>query len=358
MRGRPLPEEEACGQHEAKHYFNQLRFMYFRYNRTSTSSTTSSGQLRVYTPVFTTTMDVDEARLEKTYSFPKGNADVERLELQHQICVLRFGGLYPEEIEGQVQHLMTQRDSEVLDVGCGSSPIWSTQMAKRFPKVNITGLDLAPLTDGEYPKNFSFVRHDLTKGFPDEYKNRFSILHCRLVCQQFPDPPMLIKGMADCLKPNGLLLLIDGGGQTYGQDKKPVTPFKYDPSRSITENLKNTEGGSWHAGWFAELGRGVRSPTFKPPPELIRQTPLKEIMSQEYLVPYGWEGGGIRNGKKLGDLMMKNAETVYKFSPAILARLNDLPDEIKKALVTKGFQELKGRKMYIHLWYTVGMRSE
>ncbi|KAJ3562633.1 hypothetical protein NP233_g9455 [Leucocoprinus birnbaumii] len=346
------------------------------------SSLTSSGQILVGSLV-----TADEALLEvhtsmllanaitdhyltrqKTYSFPKGNADVDRLTLQHQICCLRFGGLYPPEIETQVQALMEHPDFEILDVGCGSSAVWCAQMAQRFPKVKIVGLDLASPAQG-------FVQHDLTTGFPEKYKNRFGIIHCRLVCQQFPDGQMLVNSMAECLKSgsplrlsdlssrinptlDGLLLLIDGGGNTYGQDGKLVTPFQYDAARSIAENLENPEGHSWHAAWYAHMGKVMMNPTYRQPPEMVNETSLEVIMAEKILIPCGWAGEGIDHGRELGELMLRNLEMVYQFSPMMLSKLDDIPDEVKTALVTKGFPELTVRKMYLHLWYVVAKKSD
>ncbi|KAF9445848.1 S-adenosyl-L-methionine-dependent methyltransferase, partial [Macrolepiota fuliginosa MF-IS2] len=288
-----------------------------------------------------------------------------RLDIQHQMWTLAVGDLYLPEFKDKVEQAMRFEDKPaVLDVGCGSG-IWSIEIARRFPRAEVVGLDLTPPTRRDFPPNFSFILHNLVNGLPSGYKTRFDIIHCRTVCQHasqldiiVPDPQELVDLMADCLKPGGLLFIGDIELIVYDQNRKLLKPFVYTPSLSIEENLENKEGLSWFSGWFIVAGRVTRSPMYRPPPDMVKESRLLGTpVVKDLWMPVGWEGEDIKNGKEIGDLAMKNLLEIHGLSRGLLAMGDDIPSVVRDALIDRGLQESQSRKVYVHAWYVVAARG-
>lgn len=106
----------------------------------------------------------------------------------------------------------------------------------------------------------------------------------------------------------GFLLIGDAELLGFDEDKKPLEPLIYNPSLSVEDNLKNTNGLSWHAGCFHVLAeRIVQSPNYRPPSILVKQSRLlTELIAKDLWIPHGWEGKGIQHGKRIGELMVEN----------------------------------------------------
>ncbi|KAJ7264896.1 hypothetical protein B0H12DRAFT_1101352 [Mycena haematopus] len=89
-------------------------------------------------------MDDSKPKL-KTYQLPTDEKERERLDLQHQLWSIIFGGLNAPELKDQITVRMAVRDGPppaVLDVGCGSAS-WAIEMGNLYPKAQILGVDLA-----------------------------------------------------------------------------------------------------------------------------------------------------------------------------------------------------------------------
>jgi SAM-dependent methyltransferase len=110
-------------------------------------------------------------------------------------------------------------------------------MARQFPHTRVLGIDLAPtpLSEDQLPPNIEFEIDDITFGL--EYlANRFDLVHMRCLGGGLPDYKQGITYAAQCLKPGGLLLIVDYDMHAYAEDmvttQRMATP--------------NQEDGSWY----------------------------------------------------------------------------------------------------------------
>ncbi|KAF7770256.1 hypothetical protein Agabi119p4_6230 [Agaricus bisporus var. burnettii] len=294
-----------------------------------------------------------------SYLLPKGGkTEFTRLDSQHRLWTLLVDGLYTPEIEEQIQQHMGQaKNPAILDVGCGSA-IWSVEMAERFPSAQVIGVDITTPNHRSFPSDFSFRNRDLVNGLPLEFKAKFDIIHCRTVCQHIPNPQALVDCMADCLKPDGFLILADGDLSVgFDEDRKLLEPFIYDPSLSIQDNLKNTKGLSWHAGWLHAFSQSTRSVKYESPFTMAQKSKLlKEPTIKDLWIPYGWEGKDVKNGKELGEVTAEDFKQIYQFSVNTVFNKLDIPLEIKNALVERGLTEVSKRKTYLIGLYVVARK--
>jgi SAM-dependent methyltransferase len=101
-------------------------------------------------------------------------------------------------------------------------------MARRFPHAQVLGIDLAPipLNPDQLTPNIRFEIDDINLGLA-HYGGRFDLVHMRCVGGG-SDYAQTINYAAQCVKPGGVLLLLDIDLQLCAEDKvsaqKMLTP--------------------------------------------------------------------------------------------------------------------------------------
>ncbi|KAG8906969.1 hypothetical protein FRB99_005611 [Tulasnella sp. 403] len=119
----------------------------------------------------------DHERTLPLYALPVDGAEHTRLELQHELIIQQAGLYYrPDIVEKNLApRLEGSPPPTVLDIGTGPG-IWAIEMAKRFPYVQVVGVDLAPPNPNhEVPPNCRFECRDVNNGLKD-LKERHSML--------------------------------------------------------------------------------------------------------------------------------------------------------------------------------------
>ncbi|KAF5359987.1 hypothetical protein D9758_007582 [Tetrapyrgos nigripes] len=250
---------------------------------------------------------------DSTYKFPVDLAEMDRLALQHRMWTLAIGGLYPPAITNSVHTALSPSDGHrpiIMDVGCGSG-IWSIEIAKTFPHAEIVGFDLNEQKYPGAPENFRFVQGDISLGLP-QFAGKVDVIHCRCVAQHVKDPQGLVNTLASCLRPGGVLLLLDGDWTVYDKNKQVVKPFVWDTKTDIDEQVKNKGDTSWHAGWIAIIGEVTRSKTYRPIEEMVAASgSFKDAQTTTYFLPISWPGENIPNGEELGKIVGENQKLVF-----------------------------------------------
>ncbi|PVG02066.1 S-adenosyl-L-methionine-dependent methyltransferase [Serendipita vermifera] len=180
------------------------------------------------------------------YNLPSDNEEWNRLNLQHQAITIGLGGLYPEK--DVVQAALAPQEGytkQVLDLGWGSG-VWAIEMAKQFPWVQLTGLDLAPcpIPPKDLPTNCQFKVHDINTGL-SQFENQFDMIHIRFVGCYLKDIVQRMKEIHACLKPGGIVLWIEYDFKIYGTEQ-----IKY-----IYPATGDNPDGSWVSRILAELRR-------------------------------------------------------------------------------------------------------
>jgi len=153
---------------------------------------------------------VSEPSAPDDYLYGESDAETSRLNFQHYMFRLAFGGDYSAPIQGI---------GDILDVACGTGR-WARDLARRFPTANVVGFDIsrtlldASLAEGTdtMPENCTFVSGDALQpfAFPD---SAFSFVMARACSSFIPTAqwPLVVGQMARVTQPGGWVEVRDFG---------------------------------------------------------------------------------------------------------------------------------------------------
>lgn len=122
------------------------------------------------------------------------------------------------------------------------------EMARKYPHASVIGIDLAPppVDTSQLPSNLRFEIDDVNHGLM-HFHNQFDLVHMRSVSGGIQRFEETMKELEQCLKPGGLVIIVDGDGTIYSEDR--LHPAKL-PS------------GDWHSdsdregSWFRKVVLG------------------------------------------------------------------------------------------------------
>ncbi|KAL6408483.1 methyltransferase [Ilyonectria robusta] len=132
------------------------------------------------------------------YVLPNDETENERLDLQHNLLLLTFGGLHCATLD--------KPPRRVLDAGCGTG-IWSIDFADEHPECQVTGIDLSPIQPPFVPPNVSFFVDDLEDEW--NFSSKFDFIFSRFMTGSIRNWPKYLKQCYDSLEPGGTLELMD-----------------------------------------------------------------------------------------------------------------------------------------------------
>ncbi|WVQ95608.1 hypothetical protein IAU59_002706 [Kwoniella sp. CBS 9459] len=132
---------------------------------------------------------------------PSHSPETERLDYIHEVYKYHAGNI-PDEVATLLNDGKTRR---ILDVGCGTGK-WALEVAEAFPNAMVTGVDLCHPPIPNFPENFHFEIHDVTKGqgYADE---AFDVVHVRDIHAGMPDYHSMLVECVRVLRPGGFLLV-------------------------------------------------------------------------------------------------------------------------------------------------------
>ncbi|KAJ3563113.1 hypothetical protein NP233_g9153 [Leucocoprinus birnbaumii] len=137
--------------------------------------------------------------LNTSYLLPADEDEVKRSELHHRLLQFVFRG---HNYIGPVKEaLQFGQQRRILDLGTGGGS-WAIAMADEFPRVEVIGIDLAPIQ----PRFELCDLDQIPIPYPD---NHFDFIHARSLHTGIRDYPRFLKEIARLLRPGGLLLLIE-----------------------------------------------------------------------------------------------------------------------------------------------------
>ncbi|KAL5363156.1 S-adenosyl-L-methionine-dependent methyltransferase [Aspergillus floccosus] len=160
-----------------------------------------------------------------------------RLSLQHYIWKENMGYLLHPAID------VSRPDLAIADVGTGTG-IWLLDLLRQLPNAKFHGFDISSEqypAPGFLPPNVSLSKLDILAEIPEQYREKFDVVHARLLVQVVnqagSDPVPVIKNMMKLLKPGGYLQWEEPNDDA---SKRPIV--KADPANSSENAEKLLQG--------------------------------------------------------------------------------------------------------------------
>lgn len=218
------------------------------------------------------------------YALPKGEQEINRLDLQHVIVYNAFQGNYRAPIENP---------QAILDVGTGTGR-WAREMAQTFPDAWVVGCDLVESKTSEdaaglTPLNYQFVKGDVLKGLPFD-KERFDFVHQRFLILGIPAAlwPQDIAELMRLTKPGGWVELVET--ETKVRNPGPIGQKYSDLVRA------------------ASLSRGIDSSSVPRLSSLLQDAGFINVEAKSVDVPIGTRGGDL--GRLVATNLMTGAHAL------------------------------------------------
>lgn len=135
------------------------------------------------------------------YMYPCDDQEQERLDIFHKLfSVARKDCLYNVPLD--LLSNPAEARPRILDLGCGTG-IWAIDVAKRYPKGYILGVDLAPIQPSNGPPNCEFQA-------PRDYESpwmlgedSWDMVHLQMGCGSVSNWPNLYRKVFAHLRPGG-----------------------------------------------------------------------------------------------------------------------------------------------------------
>ena len=119
-------------------------------------------------------------------------------------------------------------------------------MAVKFPHASVLGVDVAPtpIDQSSFPPNLSLEIDDITLGL-SHFAGQFDLVHMRCVAAGLFDYHKTMEEVQLCVKPGGLVLIVDGEITFQAEDRTKMVPFIRLPGDGGPEVTSVSERGSW-----------------------------------------------------------------------------------------------------------------
>ena len=129
---------------------------------------------------------------EGQYVFPNDEPELERLDLQHHMCIISNRGKL-------FQAPISENPQNVLDLGTGTG-IFAIEFAERYPSASVLGTDISPVQPAWVPPNVRFEIDDANDTWT--FSTKFDYIHCRYFHMAIEEK-RLFKQAYDALRPGG-----------------------------------------------------------------------------------------------------------------------------------------------------------
>jgi SAM-dependent methyltransferase len=118
-------------------------------------------------------------------------------------------------------------------------------------KASVLGIDVSPtpIDEASFPPNLSLEIYDINLGL-SHLDGQIDLLHMRCVAGGIYDMGKTLQDLQRCLKPGGLLLVVDGDVSTLCEDRKTILPLKRLHDDGGPEITGVSEQGSWFRRLF------------------------------------------------------------------------------------------------------------
>ncbi|KAF7347471.1 hypothetical protein MVEN_01503200 [Mycena venus] len=148
----------------------------------------------------------------EVYRLPADDEELDRLNKQHEMFI-EVMGKYPPCLPDIMRDDVPGETKACLDLGCGSGA-WIMELAREYPNSLAVAVDLVPMQSLTMPDNCRSEVDDINLGLEHFYGD-FNVVHARLISSGIKDYVRLIDQVAHCLRPAGLLDMMEFDFHVY-----------------------------------------------------------------------------------------------------------------------------------------------
>ncbi|KAJ6520254.1 hypothetical protein C8R45DRAFT_954465 [Mycena sanguinolenta] len=279
----------------------------------------------------------------EVYRLPADDEELDRLNQQHEMFV-EIMGKYPPCLPEVMRNDVPGETKACIDLGCGSGA-WIMELAREFPHSQTVAVDLVPMQSVTMPDNCRSEVDDINLGLEHFYGD-FNVVHARLISSGIKDYPRLIDQIAHCLRPRGLLCMMEFDFHVW--DHMPDGNHRrcdLEPS-SIAE--------PWLARWMINANVAARNAGGDPDAAThlhgwINSHPaFEDVVYQDYWVPVSPHASFNGFQKRIGAQMRDDILSFLKSGRPLLLG-NGVPEPIVDELQVNAERELRSaaRAQYI-----------
>jgi len=210
----------------------------------------------------------------EVYRLPADDEELDRLDMQHEMFK-KVLGTYPPPMAEVMADDTPGETKSVLDLGCGSGS-WILEVAHDFPHCQAVAVDLVPMQSIDMPPNCRSEVDDINIGLQHFY-GEFNVVHARLISSGIKDFPTLIDHISQCLRPGGLMELLEFDFRVYDASWKPFSPTAMD--------------GPWFPRWMSYANMAVRQRGGTPDAAnmlyswTLQHQAFEDVVYEEYFIP-------------------------------------------------------------------------
>ncbi|KAF7303013.1 hypothetical protein MKEN_01264300 [Mycena kentingensis (nom. inval.)] len=227
----------------------------------------------------------------EVYRLPADQEEQDRLNSQHAMFI-EVMGEYPPCLPEVMRDDVPGERKAILDLGCGTGA-WIMERARQFPNCFAVAVDLVPM------QSLSEV-DDINLGLEHFYGD-FNVVHAQLISSGIKDYLNLINQMAHCLRPGGLLDLMEFDFSVY--DHMPDGNHRRCPTDT------STIAGPWFARWMAFANAAARDAGGHPDAAthlqqwLLDHPLLEDVVYRDFWIPVSPHPSFDHSQRRIGTQM-------------------------------------------------------
>ncbi|KZP09273.1 S-adenosyl-L-methionine-dependent methyltransferase [Athelia psychrophila] len=221
--------------------------------------------------------------MNKRYMLPADADEVKRSELNHRMIQFLLAGA---NYVGPVKNIISVNSakSDILDMGTGGGN-WAMDIADEFEgRVEVIGVDLAPVQPRDVPANCTFELCDLDQydiPYPD---GCFDVVHARCMHHGIKNYPRFLLEVSRMLCPGGIFIIIE-------PDTDPIINGEF--WTDIWRSGRETRVPGWVALWrlyhICLQGKGIDLAAPKRLRNMLQKTGgFAKVVTQQADAPIGF----------------------------------------------------------------------
>ncbi|GAB1740059.1 hypothetical protein NU219Hw_g4980t1 [Hortaea werneckii] len=250
------------------------------------------------------------------YPMPNDEAEQERMDMQHHIYLLIYGG----EL---CRAPLPARLNRVLDVGCGTGK-WAIDFADQHPEAEVLATDLSVIQPYWIPPNVQFEIDDAEEEW--QYHSKFDYIHIRSMGGSISDWPRLMQQAYDNLRPGGWIEVTDFEAWATTDDNSLPS---YSAYAEFQQSLSEAA---------TQFGKVMNiSPQFK---SFVQNAGFQSVVEQQFKAPLApWPKD--KRYRNLGRYMnVQMLDAIEPYSLALFSRVLKWKPERIQALLAGVRQDL------------------